>query len=227
MSAEPSLEKSAYAGLSKHRIEALTDGIYAVAMTLLVIELKLPAHELVHSDQDLANALVNLIPKFTAWVISFLVLSLFWLGHQRMFQNLRHVDGKLVALNMMQLGFASLMPFSSALSGEFGARWISQIGYSINMSLLSISAILVARYIHKHPELSIHAMSEGAYQAASFRIGGLIFISIVAVIISYHIPAAGNGAFMLMMVIMPISRRIEAHYNTQSRQVKESNTLSV
>ena len=77
------MSQSSYSGLSKHRIEALTDGIYAVAMTLLVIELKLPAHELIHSQADLINAVGHLLPKFIAWLISFLVLSLFWLGHHK------------------------------------------------------------------------------------------------------------------------------------------------
>jgi uncharacterized membrane protein len=120
-------------GISKHRIEALTDGIYAVAMTLLVIELKLPAHELIHTEDDLIVAVINLLPKFLAWVISFLVLALFWLGHHRLFNVVRHVDGKLLALNLVQLGFASLMPFSSALSGEFGKALFSQVFYSANI----------------------------------------------------------------------------------------------
>jgi len=219
-----SVDASAYAGLSKHRIEALTDGIYAVAMTLLVIELKLPAHELIHTQEDLLVAVANLFPKFIAWVISFLVLSLFWLGHQRMFQYVRHVDGKLVALNIVQLGFASLIPFSSALSGEFGSKWFSQIFYSLNLTFLSLSAMLLARYIYRHPGLCVHPMSEGTYRAARVRIAGLIVISAVAIVISSYLPGAGNMAFMLMMVIMPISRRIEARSPSKSN---ESNTLSV
>ena len=220
------MSQSSYSGLSKHRIEALTDGIYAVAMTLLVIELKLPAHELIHSQADLINAVGHLLPKFIAWIISFLVLSLFWLGHHRLFQIVRHVDGKLVGLNLVQLGFASLMPFSSALSGEFGNTLFSQIFYSLNMTFLSILAILTARYIHRHPELCVHPMSDGAYRAARFRVGGLIAISAVAVVIAMLLPypAAGNMAFMLMMVIMPISRRIEARATTKTN---ETATLSV
>lgn len=210
-------------GLSKHRIEALTDGIYAVAMTLLVIELKLPAHDLIHSQEDLIQAVINLLPKFVAWVISFLVLALFWLGHHRLFAVVRHVDGKLLALNLVQLGFASLMPFSSALSGEFGKTLFSQVFYSANMVLLSVMAILVARYIHRHPELCVHPMPESMYRASRFRIGGLIVISIAAVGIAAVIPQAGNAAFMLMMFIMPITRRIEARGATTSN---ESSTQS-
>lgn len=206
---------SGLAGVSKHRIEALTDGIYAVAMTLLVIELKLPAHELIHSQEEPVVAVINLLPKFIAWVISFLVLSLFWLGHHRLFNQVRHVDDKLLALNLVQLGLASLMPFSSALAGEFGKTLFSQVFYSLNMTALSVMAILIARYIFRHPELCVHPVPEHVYHGARFRIGGLI---------AMLIPSAGNMAFMLMMVIMPISRRIEARGAIQSR---ETVTLSV
>ena len=220
--------QSQYSGLSKHRIEALTDGIYAVAMTLLVIELKLPAHDSIETQADLINAVAHLLPKLVAWLISFLVLSLFWLGHHRLFQFVRHVDGKLVALNLVQLGFASLMPFSSALSGEFGDTLFSQVVYSINMAALSILAILIARYIHRHPELCVHPMPENTYRAARFRVGGLIVISAVAVVIAIVIPGfgVGNMAFMLMMIIMPISRRIEARPARANESANESSFLN-
>jgi uncharacterized membrane protein len=210
--------------MSKHRIEALTDGIYAVAMTLLVIELKLPAHESIKTQVDLINAVGHLLPRFLAWIISFLVLALFWIGHHRLFHHVRHVDGKLLALNIVQLGMVSLMPFSSALSGEFGAALFSQIFYSINMSLLAILAWLIARHIFFHPELCHSPMARGTYLAARFRIFGLIVISAVAVGIATVLPAGGNVAFMLMMVIGPMSRRIEARHATSSN---ESTTLSV
>lgn len=210
--------------LSKHRIEALTDGIYAVAMTLLVIELKLPAHESIKTQADLINAVGHLLPKFLAWVISFLVLALFWLGHHKLFHNVRQVDGRLLALNLVQLGLVSLMPFSSALSGEFGATLFSQISYSMNMSLLALLALLIARHIYLHPELCHPPMSKGAYLGSRFRIAGLIVISAVAIGIASVLPAGGNVAFMLMMVIGPLSRRIEARHTTSSN---ESTTLPV
>ncbi len=115
--------------LSKHRLEALADGIFAVAMTLLVIELKLPDHGLVHSPHDLVNAVGQLLPKFIAWIISFFVLAIFWFGHHRLFQFVHNVDGKLIALNVLLLAAVSLMPFSSALAGEYAPILVSQIVY--------------------------------------------------------------------------------------------------
>ena len=210
--------------LSRHRIEALTDGIFAVAMTLLVIELKLPAHDLIKTQTDLINAVGHLLPKFIAWVISFFVLALFWIGHHKLFHFVRHIDGKLLALCILQLGFVSLMPFSSALAGEFAETWFSQVFYSINMMFLAISAMLITRYIYRHPALCVPAMPTGTYLASRFRLAGLIVISLAAIFISKYIPGTGNAAFSLMMPIGPISRRIEARHHSHSL---ESSTLCV
>lgn len=196
-------------GMSAHRSEALTDGIYAVAMTLLVIELKLPDHGLIHNTGDLAQALVNLLPKVLAWVISFFVLALFWFGHHCAFAHVRRADGHLIALNIGQLAFVSLMPFTCALVGEHARELLSQTIYSINMMGLAVVALLTSRYIHRHPDATLMAMSATAYRGARVRLLGLILVSITAIGISYIVPAAGNIAFILMAAITPLSRRAE------------------
>ncbi len=198
--------------LPLHRVEALTDGIFAVAMTLLVIELKLPADHSIHSADALYQSLADLIVKAFAWINSFFVLSLFWIGHHRVFSIVRVVDGKLAVLNLLELAFVSLMPFTSMLIGEFGGYLISQIFYSLNMTLMSLTALAVGRHVHRHPELCSRSFSLGRYRAARMRLFGLILISAVAVVIGAFLPsrtAAGNMAFMLMVVIGPLSRRLE------------------
>ena len=196
-------------GLSVHRTEALTDGIYAVAMTLLVIELKLPDHNLIHGAHDMAQALANLLPKVLAWVISFFVLAFFWFGHHRAFAYVKRADGKLITLNIGQLAFVSLMPFSCALVGEHGRELVSQVIYSSNMAGLAVMALLTSRYIHRHPESALMAMPGPAYRGARIRLLGLMLVSLVAVGVQYLVPTAGNVAFMLMALIMPLSRRAE------------------
>jgi uncharacterized membrane protein len=212
--------------LSKHRIEALTDGIYAVAMTLLVIELKLGNVESIKTHPQLVEAISHLLPKFIAWVISFFVLALFWLGNHRLFQYVKHVDGKLVALCLLQLAAVSLMPFASSLSGEFVKALVSQIAYSGMMSILAVAAMLVSRYIYTHPALCATPMTRGVYKAAQFRLWGLIFISVLAVVITLEVPGMGNTAFVLMLLIGPISRRIERHHDAPRRPANHSESQS-
>ena len=197
------------ATLSPHRSEALTDGIFAVAMTLLVIELKLPDYAVMHGADDFAQAVADLFPKFLAWFFSFFVLSFFWVGHHRTFQYVRRADGPLLALNLGQLAAVSLIPFSCSLIGEHGEFLLAQGVYSFNLALLSVMALLIARYVHRHPELGPVPMLRPTYEGARLRIGGLIVVSIVSVLIAIVMPRGGNMAFMLMGVINPLSRRRE------------------
>ena len=205
---DPASHDHAY--LPLHRSEALTDGIYAVAMTLLVIELKVPEAGHIHGSDELANALIALLPKAFAWVTSFFVLALFWIAHHRIFSHVRRADPKLVWLNMLQLAFVSLMPFSCALIGEKGVL-LSQAIYSINMAMLGITGLLIARHVYRHPGLGPTPMPLAIYRGARLRIAGLILISAVAVLLTWIVPwsGAGNMAFMLMAVITPLSRRME------------------
>ncbi len=188
------------------RIAALTDGIYAVAMTLLVIDLKLPPTA--QSHDALLRGLIDLLPRFEAWLISFLVLALFWFGHHRGFDGLRRTDGKLIALNIAQLGCVSLMPFSSELVGRSGLP-LAQLVYSLNMALLGLLALLIGRYIYRHPELAETPVPLAAFRGAQVRTVGLIAISIVAVPLSMLVQGAANWAFLLMALILPLSHRIE------------------
>jgi len=199
--------------LTKHRLEALTDGIFAVAMTLLVIELKIPETLHVHTEQELLQAVANLLPKFIAWIISFFVLAIFWVSHHRLFHFVRHVDGKLSWLTIGYLAGVSLMPFSSALAGEYGGALTSQIIYSANMILLGTMALLKSRYVHRHPELCAVAMPLGMYKGARIRTSGLIAVAIAAILITWALPGRGvigNTAFMLMFVFGKIGRGVEA-----------------
>ena len=213
--------------LSKHRLETLTDGIFAVAMTLLVIDLKIPETAQITTQEQLIAAVLHLLPKFIAWLISFFVLAIFWAGHHRLFHYVRVIDTKLTWLTIGYLACASLIPFSSALSGEYSGTLFSQIFYSANMALLGMMALLKSRHVHLHPALCSTPMPIGVFKGAQVRMIGLIAIAIVAVLIAWALPdmgSIGNVAFMLMVVFGKISRRVEARYATEQIETNFLNT---
>jgi uncharacterized membrane protein len=194
---------------SKHRIEALIDGIFAVAMTLLVIELKVPERASVHAPSDLAPAIVQLLPTFISWIISFFVLAIFWIRQQRLFHLVRVVNDTLAWIVIAYLSAVSLMPFSAALAGQYETMLASQVIYSLNMILLSAFALLMTRYVVRHPELTNGAPPDSFYRSVRFRVGGLMVIAVAAVGVAFVLPGSGNAAFLLMIPISIIGGRIE------------------
>jgi uncharacterized membrane protein len=182
--------------LSKHRIEALADGIFAVAMTLLVIDLRLPEHLHITSDAQLREALAELLPNLYSWLVSFVVLGIFWVGNHRVYSHVRHVDGGLVWRTILMLGGASLLPFASAVNGHFFSQ-LAQALYSGVMILIGFGSLLVARYIYRNPQLCMHPMDEATYVAICARLGGLGVIALLAVALAPLFPGSANCAFIL------------------------------
>ena len=188
-------------------------------MTLLVIELKIPESLHINSQDDLINAVGHLLPKFIAWFISFFLLAQFWYGHHRLFHFVRHVDGRLSFLTLAYLGFISLVPFSSALVGDYQPIFFSQVFYSINLGCLALMSLSLSRYVFTHPEVAgAQGMPRAVYRGARLRLLGLLTVAIFSVITAYYFPSTGNVAFTLMIVFSPVSRRMEARELAQSAQ---------
>ena len=97
--------------LSKSRIEALSDGVIAIAITLLVLELKVPDMMEHHSNQRMLEELLALRPALLTYMITFLIAGAFWYLHHLTFHFIKNVDGVLVWINLMFLMFIALLPF--------------------------------------------------------------------------------------------------------------------
>jgi uncharacterized membrane protein len=105
--------------LSKGRMEALTDGIFAIAMTLLVLELKIPDLPKSAATGELLHRIGEETPAFFSFLVSFLYCGLLWLMHHLAMHFIRHLQLALVWLNLLFLMSVAVMPFSCALLGHF------------------------------------------------------------------------------------------------------------
>ena len=104
-------------GLTKARIEALTDGIFATVMTVLVLALSLPQAGL--KEPDLESAIVKLSPHILAYAFSFIVLGVYWVGHHNQFHYIKRTDRVFLWVNILFLLTIGFVPFSTSLLGEY------------------------------------------------------------------------------------------------------------
>jgi len=123
------------AGQSIERLAALSDGIFAVAMTLLVLDLRVPALEAVHAERDLWRALVALAPRLVMYAMSFMTLGIFWVGQQTQLNHLVRGHRSLAWIHMIFLFSVSIMPFSTMLLAQFMAYRIALLTYWLNIVL--------------------------------------------------------------------------------------------
>ncbi len=133
------------AGKSLHRLEALADGVFAVAMTLLVLDLKTPAMDAIHGEGDLWRALLALAPRLETYLMSFLTLGIFWLGQQAQFNLMERSNRDVVWVHIIFLAAICLLPFSTALLSEFIAYRAALLVYWANLALLG--AVLITSWM--------------------------------------------------------------------------------
>jgi uncharacterized membrane protein len=124
------------AGQSVERLAALSDGVFAVAMTLLALDLRAPAVEAVHSEHDLGRALVALAPRLLMYMMSFLTLGIFWVGQQTQLNHLQHSDRSLTWIHLVFLFVVTVTPFSTALLAEYTHYRLALLVYWLNIALL-------------------------------------------------------------------------------------------
>ena len=134
------------AGGSLERLAALSDGIFAVAMTLLVLDLRLPAAGAVHGEAGLGRALLALAPHLVVYLMSFLTLGIFWVGQQTQLNHLARADRDLAWIHLAFLFAVTLMPFSTRLMTAFLAYRVALVAYWANILLLGAMLFASWRY---------------------------------------------------------------------------------
>jgi uncharacterized membrane protein len=131
-------------GLTKARIEALVDGIFATVMTVLVLGLRGPVANL--PETDLRNQVINLLPNYTAYAFSFVVLGLFWIGHHAQFHYIKQTDRIFLWINVLFLLTIGFIPFSTSLIGLYPFSPTAVRVYGANLAATGIMLNLVWWY---------------------------------------------------------------------------------
>lgn len=189
------------------RMILFSDAVFAIAITLLAIEIKVPevAHEVV-SDHLLAQKLAELFPKFIGFFISFMVIGIYWIVHHRMFGYVINYNQRLLWLNLFFMLAVVLMPFSSGFYSEYVMRQmkIPVILYICNITFLGIMGLVIWNYI-ANPK---RALSEGITPEMSryFRFRSLVppFAFLLLGIIYFFNPRIA----VYVPLIIPIALRL-------------------
>jgi len=176
--------------LSKNRLEAFSDGVFAIGITLLVIEIRPPT---LAKGESLAHALWAQWPSYLGYLLSFLVLGVMWLNHHRIFEPVRRVDGAVLVLNLNLLLWAVLIPFPTAVvasflrgSGSDAKTAVALYGGVILLAAIAFSALFVAI---TRPSILEELPPPDVVRAARLRFGVGVGFYGVAFALSWVSPA--------------------------------------
>lgn len=135
-------------GLSFERVVFFSDAVFAIVITLLVLELKVP-HLTEHSESGLRHALVELLPRVIGFVISFLIIGLMWIEHHRIFRYIEDYNGGLLWRNLLLLLCVSFVPFPTALFSENFWSRTAFILYTASFGGVATAKLLIWRHAVK------------------------------------------------------------------------------
>lgn len=144
--------------ISTSRIEAFSDGVIAIIITIMVFDLKLPQIE---SEANVWNELSTLIPRFTSYGVSFIMIAIMWVNHHQLFHQIRHTDRKLLWYNITLLFWMSLIPFVTHFIGGNPHLPYAWMLYSIVFFMNALSFSFLRNYAVRqdllHQTISVHA----------------------------------------------------------------------
>ena len=186
--------------MSKGRLEAFSDGVIAILITIMVLELRTP------HGHDFA-ALASMWPKFAIYAVSFAFLAIYWLNHHHMLQATRHVDGRILWANMHLLFWLSLFPFATAWTGESHFAPLPVAVYGVVQLLAGCAYYILSRLlVARHGAESPLARAMGRDRKGRISMG----LYVVAVAVAFAAPYVSCAIFVSVMIMWLVpDRRIE------------------
>lgn len=191
---------------STKRIETLVDGIFAIAMTLLVLSLDVPQLVSPVADIALQSALTALEPKLFAYALSFILLAVFWRINHNQFYHIKRVNNTLLWITVIWLLFVALVPFSTSLTGEYSSLTSANVFFALNMFFIGSLSALTWFYATNKDLLYDELTKEEIIQSKKWN---LVFpaVSLLALVLAFIIPSWSSIAYLLIPVLLGIFRK--------------------
>ncbi|HEY6594062.1 MAG TPA: TMEM175 family protein [Asanoa sp.] len=170
-----------------NRTEAFSDGVLAIAITLLVLDLRVPVRDALHGS--LAAALADEWPAYAAYVTSFLVIGIIWVNHHAVFELIGAVDRVTQFLNLVLLMTVAAIPFTTALFAEYltaggASARTAAVVYSALMVAMSLAFAALYTYVARHPHLLAEGVDAAGVRASIVRfsaVGIVVYLATVVV----------------------------------------------
>ena len=203
------------------RLYALIDGVFAIALTLLVLDLPRPAH-----STQLLNDLLLAWPSYVAYLVSFVTIGILWIEHHGMMSAVRGINRRFLERTLAFLLFISIIPWPTALAADYADQHVPEarttaVLYAATMLMMGLSFAWGWRYLAAHPELVTEA-ARPAFPAGARRalLGGLVYL--VAIAVAFLSPLASFAIDAIVAVYFAASRSNVPGLIVQAAQTDDS-----
>ena len=190
------------------RVKAFTDGVIAIIITILVLEIGVPPDL---SDQSLIKALDETWPELIAWVISFLIVGMYWVWHRDLLNQMQRVNRHVVWLNLLFLLPLALVPFAASVLGEYPGDAIGMHVYGAILIVTALARLGLYAYVMRRPELLYSPPTVRHRQVGGLLAAAPIAVYVVAMVVAHAAPTLSLVLYLLVpslyLLLIAILRR--------------------
>ncbi len=200
--------------MNKSRVESFSDGVFAFAITLLVLGFRTPDLKAA-DDAALTRALIGQLPQLLPYITSFATIGIIWLNHHTMFHDVQRVEHGTLILNLLLLLVVSFIPYPTAVLGRYGPLRSSAVLYGAVLTLLGVSYTFLWRHIAKH-KLSTTTFYAGNVRARTYRNLAGTFGYPFGTLIAFVSPRAATMIYLALAIFYSFPERRTMNHLTKS-----------
>lgn len=203
--------------MDKNRLEAFTDAVFAIVVTLLVLDIRLPEGT---TAQNLEDNIVHILPALATYVLSYLVVGLYWVFHHRASQWFKSADTTVLWLNIVYLMFIGLVPFSTSMLSEFTFTSWAILFYGFNLLAITLAGFAIVQYMYHHKQLLKGDFTRQIYIAQRYQYAKIAALYTVGIFFGFIDPQISIyiyvfvTAYLILSTLFPQlswQRRVQAN----------------
>jgi len=192
----------------RDRIVNLSDGVFAIALTLLVLDIRVPHIPENIVGSELPGVLLALWPNYLGYFLSFVVISTFWIIHHSIFRPIKAYDRNLLYLNFLFLMFVAFVPFPTALLGEYGNHQLPVVVYAATLAVGRLLLTAIQWYSARHDRLLDEAQDPATVRFLLIRGLTIPAIFLLSIVISFFSVQAATWSWVILIVVDAVVLRI-------------------
>jgi uncharacterized membrane protein len=197
------------------RIEAFSDGVFAIVITLLAFQFKVPEFTLHANLGRNFHELLQVSPYLISFVFSFLYVAVFWVNHHQLFHSIKEADRKLLWLNIHLLFWITMIPFPTGMVGDYPQVPLAAISLAVVMLMVSVSSYMVRRYSYNHATVTNENSSAKIIKSGLSRNVIAIVLNLIAIATSFVSVKISYIIFIIVLILFSLPHKTEIK-NTKS-----------
>jgi uncharacterized membrane protein len=197
--------------VSSARLESLGDGIFAVAMTILILDIHLPTNLHIHTLRDFKQNFSPLLPNLLCYIISFIVLGIMWFGHRMMFEYISRMNRYFIFLGVLFYAVICFVPFTTKLLASDTEGWYNILLYGLNLSICNISLFAQWAYGISNRNLMHRELPDEVRRQANllFLLSPVVYS--IAIIVALWFPVISLWIFVVTPVLYLLPNKLDKY----------------